>query len=1432
MTGSVDNFRKFELSVSQKEFWTFRRERHVPFSQMVLRLRGGFDGKDWTRTFSRILERHPILRSRCVPARDSIFPWQTEAVGEISLIDAGTVAGGYDEVKERAETCLASAYDVCADIPVRCCSCRDAGGRQFLFIRLFALWSDAYSCAILYREFADACRPEQTPQSQPIGYHDFAQWQNELLNEPEEEAVRFWEKLDLPPVENIFPFGRRTNPRFSPGRTVLGRLGINRQADPRLLFFSRFVSWLGQFVEGDLTVGYIPFRRNYEELNATVGLIARPLPVRIEAAKLPDAGERVSTAGEALDKVLSWQDYFPLVPELRDKDRLPAYLQYCFEYVEWRAAVGDQPAEPDLILYDLYSDTIPYLLKLFCVDRGDELELHLCYDTGTFDPIEASELAAQLRSYLGIEPTVLALFEEQVRQTPGNTAVSYGNAMLTYAQLDHQAGLLAGRLRKDYGVTGNQLVAVWMHRSPGLIAAILGVLKSGAAYVPIDPDAPVERVRYILRDCGPGVLITGRESIDAITASLTRHVLYLEAVGNETEGIPFSVSAEENADRPAYVIYTSGSTGNPKGCMISHRNLYNYIQWANEYYFGWNDHGNWGLMTSISFDLTVTSLYTSLTRGRNLIIPAINGETADLLKSVFADPSIDTLKLTPAHLSLLRGAGITGTNVRLIICGGEQLTWEQLAAVWDIDPAIHIFNEYGPTETTVGCVVKEMLPEDERILIGVPGGNVSIHILDDGGKETPAGVKGEIFIGGAGVGMGYLNRPELTSRRFTTAGPGGRERRYATGDLGRWLPSGDIEYLGRTDEQVKIRGYRVEPGEIAARLNAHPSILETVVLSHEAQDGRFLAAYYVPKEPVAANVLREYLQLHLPEYMIPTWFVRVDRMPLTPNGKIDRSALAKRPFGRSADYQPPVTATECKLQHLLEEILKVDGSAIGAGDDFLSLGLHSIRAIHLIQRIQQDMSVRVGLNQIFGFPSIRKLAVHLDEKGSGPVSERFPKCEKSEFYPLSSAQERLFYEHETNKTSLTSNISFVYEVRGAVDPEKIKEVLDHLLARHETLRTCFFMKAGEVVQKIVPAVEIDISLLHWQGYPDIAAAFRAFVRPFDLSRTPLIRCGLFNDREEKVFLLFDVHHIACDGVSLNLLMNEFKALYNDRELSATDVRYIDFVFWQKHGRQLIDAQRTFWARELAGFQGQLDLPTLQDRADILPGRAQKEVLTIEAPMRERIKKMGVEANATEFMILLSVYYLLLHRLSGNTDIIIGTDAIGRIQPELKSVVGTFVNVLPLRIGLDAGEDYLSFLGRVRQTVLDAFENQEFPFDEMSPLLEKGRKGRLVDVYFAYDGFFDTGEDPGILDFIPCPIEKEEMSTRYELELDVYERKDRLDIGMTYGTALYQQDTIRLFLEYYSCLLVGVLAHPGLAIGEVPMDNRSQIETICAGSADS
>ncbi|MCP5045772.1 MAG: amino acid adenylation domain-containing protein, partial [bacterium] len=1038
------------------------------------------------------------------------------------------------------------------------------------------------------------------------------------------------------------------------------------------------------------------------------------------------------------------------------------------------------------------------------------------------------------------DKTIHGLFEDQVQRTPHLVAVTGpmiglhsqnsipNRASVTYSQLNRMAGRLA-RVLIEQGLRADRIAAIMLERSIEMIIGIFGILKAGGAYLPIESSYPTERIDFMLRDSGAMFLLKSEivkhenpkcetNFNDQISNEPDKNQCFpynvlnfeeftfhnVELVGSQHD-FQFRASNSKSSNL-AYVIYTSGSTGRPKGVMVEHQGLVNYIHWGMKQYRNGKS-SIFPLYTSISFDLTVTSIFLPLIRGNRVIIYQEDENQLAVFK-VLEEGIADIIKLTPSHLSILvMEMETTNQRMNTLIVGGEKL---ETALAFDSHNKFNgkptIYNEYGPTEATVGCMIYEFKTgylEERAVPIGKPIANAKIYLLDNYLKPVPINVSGEVYIGGVVVARGYLNQAELTSDRFLENPFVPGERIYKTGDLAKRFPDGNIQFLGRKNDQVKIRGFRVELGEIENRLLTHPDIKDVVVIARGDEQGdRYLCAYVVYSDPSVVHDLREYLATDLPGYMIPSYFIRIDLVPLTPNGKVDRKALPAPEAEAGDDYVAPRDFVENQLVVLWSEVLGIEPSNIGIDSKFFALGGHSLKATGLVSKIHQALNVKVPLTEVFRTPTIRQLAKYIHAAARERYAAIEP-AEKREYYGLSSAQKRLYIIHQMDLESTAYNMPQFIPFEKIPSLEKLEEAFTKMINRHESLRTSFHMIDNQPVQKVHDHVEFSIER-RAQGAG--RSILEPFVHPFDLSHAPLLRVGLAETSGGAHILMVDMHHIISDGVSRGLMTRDFMALYDGKPLVPLPLQYKDFAQWQNHPsiKQTLRSQEEYWLKRFDHDIPVLDLPTDYARPPVQIFEGETISFALDRQDSLMLKELASIHEASIFMVLLAVFNILLSKVSGNGDIIIGTGTAGRMHDDLSGIIGMFINTLPLKNTPRPNQTFPELLEGIKKNSLNDFENQDYPFEDLVEKLNLKRdtsRNPLFDVMFQFNNFEVSELKAPRLD--ADPYDDELKASKFDLTLWGWEGEEDLTFTFEYSTQLFKRETIEVFIRYFKGIVDAV-----------------------------
>ena len=1029
-------------------------------------------------------------------------------------------------------------------------------------------------------------------------------------------------------------------------------------------------------------------------------------------------------------------------------------------------------------------------------------------------------------------------FESQVAQVGEKTAVSHESEQLTYTQLNARANQLAHYLIEN-GVGPDTIVGLHLPRSINMIVALLGILKAGGAYLPLDPSYPASRLQFMVDDAQPVMILTA----DELSLVVDENATQIVKIANGSQFDTYSASNPETAvslNHLAYIIYTSGSTGQPKGVQIEHGAMATFVHGAAVDYPVTSEDRVLQFAT-IAFDTAVEEIYPCLTQGATLVLRTDTMiDTMETFLDKSAEWGITILDLPTAfwhHLtsSLVAEKLRLPESVKLVIIGGEKAN-EQALQQWqaNVSVDVRLLNTYGPTEATVVTTMFEANPNDlaktvsKGVLIGQPLPNYDVYVLDAMLQPVPIGVAGELLVGGSGLARGYLNRPELTEERFVP-NPFGAGRLYHTGDLVSFRPDGNLEFMGRTDDQVKIRGYRIELGEIEAAFTKHPHVQQAVVIAYEPTDSdRQLAAYLIGEELVATDDLHQFLQGMLPAYMIPSSIMVLDALPLMPNGKVDRKALPapdRDDMPASHDYVAPRSDVERELAAIWAEVLKVE--QVGIHDDFFMLGGHSLLATSVISRIRQTFPVELPLRVLFDKPTVAGLAEALADGQETTSVSSLPiePIERTDAMQLSFAQKRFWMLDQMEQGEGTYNIPQAVRLHGQLDVELLADCLTQLIARHEILRTTYTTIEGEPHQVINEIQPVDLPMLDLRETPDREAEAEKRIRqeagaPFDLSQDWPIRVQLIRMDANDFILLVTMHHIASDGWSFTLFWREVADLYARLEkgaatsLTPLPVQYADFANWQT---QLMTHEETavqlnYWKEQLGGNPAHLEMPSDFKRPNVRTFQGGRVEHWLPDDLSQELYQFCQNESATLYMVLLAAFKLILHRFSGQDDILVGSPFAGRKRPELERLIGLFLNTVVLRTDLSGAPTYRELVQRVREVVLAAFANQEIPFELILEELRVERdlsRTPLFQVFFNVLNFGAKKRDFGSLSFEP--VINSELDSKFDLTLYVGESDEQVGLFLVYNTDLYTEARMEALMAQFVSLVRQVIVNPDRSI---------------------
>ena len=1020
------------------------------------------------------------------------------------------------------------------------------------------------------------------------------------------------------------------------------------------------------------------------------------------------------------------------------------------------------------------------------------------------------------------DATIHELFEQQAKKTADRAAVvsldeeSGDNGWLTYDALNRRADQVA-HLLLEKGVGADAIVGLLLERSPDMIAAIVGTLKAGAAYLPLDPRYPPQRIGFMLKDSGTRIV-------------LTEHSL------NGLSRLNHKQSIRPICSSLAYIIYTSGTTGRPKGVMIEHRNVVRLF-FNDECPFDFRESDSWTMFHSYCFDFSVWEMYGALLFGAKLIVvPRMVTRDIPRYLDLLKRHGVTILNQTPSAFYHLMDEALAHPGgelaLRCVIFGGEALNPLKLKGWQRRYPGIRLINMFGITETTVHVTYKEITARETAAGVSNIGGPIptlSTYILDKQANLAPIGAAGELWVGGAGVSRGYLNRPELTAEKFVKSPFKPAERLYRSGDLARISAQGDLHYLGRLDHQVQIRGFRVEPGEVEAQLLRHDKIKEAVVLTRQDPGGdQYLTAYIVWQTAGSEEELRRFLGRVLPQYMIPAYVVPIDRIPLTDNNKLDRQALPEPATVSSEACESPADEIERVLVEMWSRILGVPPDNIGVCTNFFLVGGHSLKAVKLISGIHKEFDVVISIADIFKTPFIRDIAACIRRSGRRRHTAVEP-AERREYYPMSAMQKRLYIVSQLDKGSTAYNLYEIKWLEGHLEPGQLESALRLLIRRHESLRTSFPVMGEEPVQVVHGGADVEVE--YYRSGAELAAIdplISRFIRPFELSTGPLVRAGVIEIAREKYVLMIDHHHIVSDGSSQAIFFSDLAALYEGRELPALKLQYRDFSQWQnsRQGRAAAGAAGAYWLRRFGGEIPKLDIYTDFPRPEVQSFNGSWLHFRFEPSLTKKIHRLMADTGTTLYMVLLAFYTVLLSRYTGQEDIVVGTPAAGREHGDFEDVIGLFINALPMRNYPGGEKTFGEFLEEVKTNTIDAFKNQAYPFDHLvervadsddlsrSPIFE----AELLVQNMELPGWKLAGLKMGAYEFSG-------RFTQVDIALEVWEQEEEILFYLVYCTDLFKRETMERFAAAFRQIAVALLEDRDTRLQDVRIAHQLQsVET--------
>ncbi len=1276
-----------------------------------------------------------------------------------------------------------------------------------------------------------------------------------------------------------------------PLATRLRELARQQGATLYMVLFAAFAALLHRYSgQEDILVGSATAGRSRREFERLMGYFVNPIVLRADLSGNPTFTEHVARVRAVVVDALNHADFpFPLLVQRlnprRDPSRSPLF-QVVFNLIKLgQSGVTGAPASEGAVLrpslgdLDLEFFAIPQQEGLFdldveVLDTGGVLIANIKYATDLFEPATIARMASHWRLLLeGMvahpharlkdlpllteaerhevlevwNRTGMAypaarcaheLVEEQARVRPEALAAEGGGRKMSYRELNERAERLAERLR-GHGVRSGSLVAIYLERSIEMVVALLGVWKAGGAYVPIDPEYPAERVRFMLEDTQALVVLTQKSLSKAVPAAAAV-ILDLDAEEERVAGSPRRRAKRSamSAEQLAYVIYTSGSTGRPKGVPITHGSLFNLICWHQQAYEV-TPADRATQIAGPAFDASVWEIWPYLTAGASVHIPdeATRLDLGRLVRWLIEQRITLTFLPTPLAEAALRESWPEDGALRVLLTGGDRLNQRPAQKL-----PFRLINHYGPTENTVVSTCAEVRANDTSHAappIGRPLPNTRAYVLDAQLQPMPIGVPGELLVGGVQLAAGYLNRAELSAEKFIpdpfSATPGARL--YKTGDLVRYLPDGNIEFLGRIDHQVKIRGYRIELGEIEAVLGRLPQVLEAVAVVREDQPGdKRVVAYVVPHDgqAFALGELRSVLKQHLPDYMVPSAFVTLDKLPLTPNGKVDRKALPtpERSALEHVAYIAPRTPTEEIVAGIWAEVLGLE--RVGIEDDFFELGGHSLLATQVVSRARKALGVELPLRDLFNAPTVAGLAARIEaQRAAAHVLPAAPPLLAEPWEgpaELSYAQQRLWFLDQLEPGSSAYVIAGALEIEGPLDVGALERALSETVTRHEALRTTFASVDGRPVQLVSPPGPLPLPLVDLSSEAEPRERVSVLIREeaqrgFDLSRGPLFRPVLYRLAAETHVLLLSMHHIVSDGWSIGVMFRELGALYDAgaldgaSSLQALPLQYRDFARWQRGWLQeeVLEGQLSHWRARLTGAPQALELPTDHPRPAVESHRGTSYSFTLPRELSDALRALSRREGVTLFTTLLAGFALLLSRYTGREDLLVGSPVANRNRAEIEGLVGCFVNTLVLRANLAGDPTLRDLLARVQEECLQAFSHQDLPFEKLVEELLPERDPSRNPLFQVMLVLHNAPLEPLRLGELSLrPVDVDRRAAQLDLTFHVQETPEGLRGTFEYATDLFESATIARMGGHLEVLLRAIVERPETSVSELPL----------------
>ncbi|MFZ1289539.1 MAG: amino acid adenylation domain-containing protein, partial [Melioribacteraceae bacterium] len=1512
---SKDEVFIFPTSYGQKRMWFLDQfEPESPYYNIpvAFKIKGKFDIKLFTQTIEIIINRHESLRTTFSNIKGQPFQVISQSGKiEIPIFDLSKSKNVNEDVKQLATKEARAPFNLSTGPLFRVKILKIYENEIVVLITMHHIISDGWSMGILVNEITNiypsliSNKKIDLPELE-LQYADYSEWQNNYLKgEVLEKQLQYWKNklgncnslLELPTDRNRKPI--YTNNGSSIERIIsseiingLQKISNSENASLFMMLIAAFNVLLSRYSgQKEINVGTPIANRIEKETEKIIGLFINTLVIN---TKLDDGltfRELLKQVRNTNLEAYEHQDLpFEMLVDALQPERNMSYsplFQVMFILQNNPvSATNINEIEITMIDVDMGTSTSDITYSISPGENGASCSIE--YSTDLFDEntmqrmfddfeellrevinnpnqkISGFNLLNKKSKKLVLEdwnsrnilyPTtngIHTLFERWVEITPNSIAVVDDFSKITYCELNKKANRLANYLLY-LNLNKSLPIGISQSKSINLIASVLGVLKAGYAYLPLDPTYPSDRLNYMIDDSSIELLITDKENTDIFSSFPSKIIIDEDTnIENYTEE---NLNLKINENDLAYIIYTSGSTGKAKGTMIQHNSLINiYLGWEQDYCL-LTDVKNHLQMASFSFDVFGGDWTRALCSGGKLVL--VKREKlleADELYKLIINENIEIAEFVPAVLrnlvSYINEKSFDLKMFKVLIAGSdiwyvrEYKEFKKL-----ISDQTRLINSFGLTETAIDSTFfedKELnLPDERLVPIGRPFPNIHLYILDENFKILPIGAKGELYIGGVSLARGYYKKPHLTAERFLP-NPFSKisgDRLYKTGDLARYLSDGNIEFLGRADHQIKMRGFRIELGEIETSISEHEKVKESIVLAKEDKNGeKKLVAYINCKEGKTIEIteLRDFVSEKVPDYMVPSVFIFMDKFPLTPNGKVDRKALPepnKEELQKAIeiDFVAPRNKIEIEICKIWEEILSIE--KVGIRNNFFLLGGHSLLATQVISRLKSELNIELPLRVIFEKPTIEEIAFEIEKlEINQPETSKEIKIERrktNQNIPLSFAQERLWFLDQFEPNSPFYNIPESYRIKGKINTEILNECFNIIIDRHEILRTYFSSNDGTPFQVIQEKLEINIPIIDLSNVTNSKVNINQLIdeearTPLSITQLPLFRIKIIKLGDEDLVFLMTIHHIISDDWSSRVIVQELGLSYESLSLKLPNpllplqIQYADYSIWQRNWLkdEILKTQIEYWKNKLTGIPSLLELPIDHARPNEQTFNGDFIPFILSDDLSKKINIITQQEGITVFMFLLAAYKVLLYKLSGQNDIVVGTPNANRNKKEIESLVGFFVNTLALRTNFYSELSIKELFTQIKETTLQAYAHQELPFEYIVDILKPERNlshSPIFQVMFVYQtvkGKQSKGNENLSIE----PIETHTKTAKFDLTLFMIDTDEEISGAFEFNSDLFEKHTIKKFINYFETILKTIIENISLKVNQVSLLN--------------